>query len=478
MAHTLLLADDSLTIQRVVELTFAGQDVKVVAVRDGQQAIDKLAEIRPDIVLADIAMPKVDGYEVAAFVARTPSLACMPVLLLSGAFEPVDDARVKASGAAGVLVKPFEPSLVISRVKELLGLAARDPHPASGRLVTAPGGPPHAPRTPERQAPAARAPEHATPAPPPVTPAPADAAWETLRAESGLGPDPVESQAAANAEDLDLDAAFDTLDAKLAGRTTPRGRATHAPPAPRLPAALDPARHQRREPEPVDHRPPVFEVSGDWFDTPLSPGAAAEAETADRFDGLVEDPFDGDLAHEFGAPGPAAAAPAPSPDAAAPPASAPPAAAAGVSPDAAGPAPAAPAPWAPAPVRPEPPAEPPAAVVPPESPSTSPAPAPASAAEAPAADPAVSWGATYAGPPPQVADAFAALLADEQGEPPPASAPAQAMASTDDLVRAVAGEVAGRIDEQRLASAIRAAVAGDVERVLRETDAGLAGETV
>ncbi|MDP1572023.1 MAG: response regulator, partial [Vicinamibacterales bacterium] len=143
-SRTLLLADDSVTIQRVIELTFADEDFRVVAVSDGQQAIDHLSVDAPDIVLADIGMPKRSGYEVATFVKTQPALAGIPVLLLTGAFEAVDEARVRASGADGVLVKPFEPSAVIGRVKELLGIGrgpAASP-PPSGRLITTAGGPP------------------------------------------------------------------------------------------------------------------------------------------------------------------------------------------------------------------------------------------------------------------------------------------------------------------------------------------------
>jgi CheY-like chemotaxis protein len=127
MPHRLLLADDSVTIQRVIELTFSGQDVDVIAVGDGEQAIARIQSDRPDIVLADIGMPKRSGYDVAAFVKNHAELRHIPVLLLAGAFEPVDDARAAAVGCDGVLVKPFEPQQVIARVKELLGGTAGAP---------------------------------------------------------------------------------------------------------------------------------------------------------------------------------------------------------------------------------------------------------------------------------------------------------------------------------------------------------------
>jgi CheY-like chemotaxis protein len=136
MPHKLLLADDSVTIQRVIELTFADEDIHVTVVGDGRQAIERVRADRPDIVLADIGMPERDGYEVAAFIKGDPRLAHIPVLLLTGAFEPLDEDRARLVGCDGVLVKPFEPQMVINRVRELLSgrrpvAAAVSPSPPS-----------------------------------------------------------------------------------------------------------------------------------------------------------------------------------------------------------------------------------------------------------------------------------------------------------------------------------------------------------
>ncbi len=141
----LLLADDSITVQRIVELTFAGQGVQVVTVGDGQQAIARIPHERPDIVIADIGMAKASGYEVAAFMKRHPQLAHIPVLLMAGAFETVDQQRAEQVGADGIIVKPFEPYQVVSRVRELL---ARGPQGAGGPAADDAGdGEPGPPRT-------------------------------------------------------------------------------------------------------------------------------------------------------------------------------------------------------------------------------------------------------------------------------------------------------------------------------------------
>ena len=141
MPYNLLLADDSVTIQRVIELTFADEDIQVTAVSDGEQAIQRLEAAPPDIVLADIGMPGRNGYEVAQFIKQSPRLAHIPVVLLTGAFEPVDQARAAEAGCDGVLAKPFEPQLVIGRVKELL--ARR--RPAAAGVTGASGVPSSAP---------------------------------------------------------------------------------------------------------------------------------------------------------------------------------------------------------------------------------------------------------------------------------------------------------------------------------------------
>lgn len=142
MPHTLLIADDSTTIQRVVTLMFANEDIKVVAVGDGDQAIDAIGRVSPDILLADVDMPGCSGYELTERVrSRTPGTR-LPVLLLAGAFDPVDRERAMACGADGILTKPFDPAVLVARVKELLpGEAAQEP--ASGAQAAAvPAAPP------------------------------------------------------------------------------------------------------------------------------------------------------------------------------------------------------------------------------------------------------------------------------------------------------------------------------------------------
>jgi CheY-like chemotaxis protein len=123
MAKTLLLADDSVTVQRVVELSFAHEDIRVISVGDGRRAVQALDSSGADIVLVDVEVPEIDGYGVAAHVRRSDQLRDIPVVLMTGELGAIDEARAKVLGCAGVVTKPFEPQALVKRVKELLSRA-------------------------------------------------------------------------------------------------------------------------------------------------------------------------------------------------------------------------------------------------------------------------------------------------------------------------------------------------------------------
>ena len=121
MPTKLLLADDSVTIQKVVGLTFASEDVQIESVADGNAAIARAREIRPDVILADVFMPGRNGYEVCATIKSDPVLGGTPVVLLVGTFEPFDEIEAANVKCDAYLTKPFDTSELIEIVRSLAG---------------------------------------------------------------------------------------------------------------------------------------------------------------------------------------------------------------------------------------------------------------------------------------------------------------------------------------------------------------------
>ena len=117
MAEKLLLADDSVTIQKVVELTLADEDYDITMVSDGMSALKKAEEEHPDLILADVVMPELNGYELCEKIKQHPSLSHTPVMLLSSTFETYDEARGKSVGADDHIIKPFESEELIQKIR-------------------------------------------------------------------------------------------------------------------------------------------------------------------------------------------------------------------------------------------------------------------------------------------------------------------------------------------------------------------------
>lgn len=142
MSRTVLVADDSLIIQKVIRLALKDENIRVVTVASGAEAIKRIDQAPPAMVLADTRMPDGDGYEVGEFVKAEPKRSQIPVVLMTGAFEPVDDTRARTVSDA-ILVKPFDPDRLVATVRKLLGgvPAVRDVAPASRDSCTQTGEP-------------------------------------------------------------------------------------------------------------------------------------------------------------------------------------------------------------------------------------------------------------------------------------------------------------------------------------------------
>lgn len=147
----ILVADDNSNIQKMVGLALKDQGIDVVAVGNGEAAVRKISDIHPDLVLADVFMPVRNGYEVCQYVKTDSALSHIPVILLVGAFDPLDEQEAQRVGADGVLKKPFvPPDPLISMVKSALtragvslsaGNAAKNAAPAQTAETSAPAAP-------------------------------------------------------------------------------------------------------------------------------------------------------------------------------------------------------------------------------------------------------------------------------------------------------------------------------------------------
>ncbi len=104
----LLLADDSVTIQKVVNLTFADEGIEVISVGDGDSAMEKILETSPDLIMVDVNMPGLNGYEICEKLRNSETFRNTPVILLVGSFEPFDEDEAKRVGADDYLTKPFQ----------------------------------------------------------------------------------------------------------------------------------------------------------------------------------------------------------------------------------------------------------------------------------------------------------------------------------------------------------------------------------
>jgi CheY-like chemotaxis protein len=148
----ILVADDNSNIQKMVGLALKDHGIEVLAVGNGEAAVRKISDVRPDLVLADVFMPVRNGYEVCSYVKEDKALAHIPVILLVGAFDPLDEQEAQRVGADGVLKKPFvPPDPLISMVKSALvraGVAHTGFSPAKPAAETAPEPPAPAPPRP------------------------------------------------------------------------------------------------------------------------------------------------------------------------------------------------------------------------------------------------------------------------------------------------------------------------------------------
>ncbi len=120
MTIRILVADDSITIQKIVAMAFENEDAEVEGIGDGQEAFDKIPEFKPDIVLADVEMPGLDGFELCQKIKGSPELASIKVLLLASDFEDFDEDRFKECQAENHISKPFKSDDIVQMVTQVM----------------------------------------------------------------------------------------------------------------------------------------------------------------------------------------------------------------------------------------------------------------------------------------------------------------------------------------------------------------------
>jgi CheY-like chemotaxis protein len=128
----LLLADDSAAIQKVIELTFADEGMQVFSVGNGRLALETLEQVAPDVVLADVFMPELNGLDLCRSIKQNERFARTPVMLLVSSFEPFDEDEARRAGADDIVAKPFQSiRQLVSRVGSLLGKSESAESPSS-----------------------------------------------------------------------------------------------------------------------------------------------------------------------------------------------------------------------------------------------------------------------------------------------------------------------------------------------------------
>ncbi len=142
MPVKILLADKSITIQRVVEMLFSGRDYEVTSVSDGDEALSEAARVIPDVILADVDLPRLDGYAFSERLKQTPLLAQTPVILMMSRDDVYDSTKGRHAGIIDNIAKPFESQELIGKVKKALAAAppklAEVEKPAAGPQPSAP----------------------------------------------------------------------------------------------------------------------------------------------------------------------------------------------------------------------------------------------------------------------------------------------------------------------------------------------------
>lgn len=119
--HTILVVDDEPFICRSLTFVLRKADYLVFEARNGEEAIVAIKEHKPDLVFLDVMMPKINGFEVTERVRSDPELAHVKIILLTAKGQESDREVGKTAGANDYMTKPFSPTKILERAREILG---------------------------------------------------------------------------------------------------------------------------------------------------------------------------------------------------------------------------------------------------------------------------------------------------------------------------------------------------------------------
>jgi twitching motility two-component system response regulator PilG len=117
---TVLVVDDSPTIRKVVELTLKREQIRVLCAADGLSALAMVADEKPDLVLLDIMLPRMDGYQICQIIRRNKDYKQLPIIMLSGKDGLFDRVRGRLAGSTEYVTKPFDPTELVRVVRKHL----------------------------------------------------------------------------------------------------------------------------------------------------------------------------------------------------------------------------------------------------------------------------------------------------------------------------------------------------------------------
>jgi CheY-like chemotaxis protein/predicted regulator of Ras-like GTPase activity (Roadblock/LC7/MglB family) len=137
-----LVVDDSLSVRKAIERILAPRGLAVASCASGREALARLPEDAPDLLICDVVLPDLDGYEVCAWLRRTPALAATAVLFISGIVGPEVEQRAASLGVERVLRKPFTGDELVAAVEHILASSRMPPWPRPPDAASTPVAPP------------------------------------------------------------------------------------------------------------------------------------------------------------------------------------------------------------------------------------------------------------------------------------------------------------------------------------------------